>query len=545
MNASLVRRVAATIVVLALSAIIAVGCGGGGGAKSGAGKAATDDKGLAFVPASALLYMVVDTDFEGDSWKQFEEHAKQFKGYAKARKDALDDLAKDEDVSYDTDIKPWLGDTAGIAVLSVNTTKIAGDAPAESDKESDGEFIAWLETKDAAKAKTFVNKNAKKQGSSDYEGSTITESQGEGSDEEAFFWTIKDEILLLSDSEKSIKTALKAAKSGKSIADDDDVKDVAGEVGGDALAAIVLNGDSARDLIDDATKSENKSAATLSSLRGIGRVKALTGAAVGFEAEEAGFRVHGFVGYDKDKLGSDKLGEDAEPTLLTDLSKDTILAIGGEDLGGQLARVVEAATDGNDEMSTQLTQIEGVLGLKVKDLETAYDGEFALGVGAAAKGPIPPVGFVAEANDDTASATDKLIGAMQLATGSAPKSIKVDGHDAKQASLGGVSLTAATFDKHTFLTNDEKFITGFGNGDTLGDSDAYKSVVEDAEVPDEVGGLFFMDTQKVIALAAGIGADTKGQDTKALGPWIGWLDNDSDSQTFDIFMRIESGGGDA
>lgn len=525
MNASRIRWAAALLAVLVVAALVATGCGKKG-AKAGAGKAAVSAKALDYVPASSLLYMVIDTDFDGKNWKRAEKHAKKFDGYEEGKQDALDSMFEDSDLTYDKDIKPWLGESAGVAVLSAGT-------------DDEVEVVAWADVTDDAKAEKFLKKETDEKGTSKHEGYTIHEAE---SDSDTTYWTIKDKVLLFSDSEGNVKKAIDAKEDGKGVLKSDDVKDVAGEVGENTLAAIVVTGDGVRDIVDEAeTKSED--AAGVSGISELEQVKALKGMSIGIEVTDDGVRMHGFAGYDKEKLGKKGLPHNFKPTLMQDLPADTMFAATFDDLGGMFGDLIETVTKDDEEMQANLSQLEAGLDIKIDDVSEAFSGQTALGV-MPGSGPLPAVGMISEAADEDAvrETLDKLMGATAMSTGAAPKDATFGEVEAKQASFGMTSLIAAVFGGNSVLTNDGAFIEALSGDDTLGESDTFADAWKESGAPDEVGGALFVDTQELLKLAAAFGQDA-GSEAEAFGPMVGWIDNGEDSQSFDLYVRIEEGSG--
>jgi hypothetical protein len=575
--------------VLIAAAVIAAGCGtkaSGGGGNSKVADAAVEAKGLDFVPQDALLYVVLDADLEGDNWDKVDSQLKNFDKYPGRDKwitDAFKDA--DQDIDYKKDIEPWLGDTAGAAVMSL-----------DGGPNGDGETIAWADLRDEAKAKKFIDDHTDKKGDSKVEGTTVTESVAKGSDGDSAYWAIKNKVVVIASSKDAIESALKTEKSGDTIADSDDIKDVAKQVGDDTVGAIVLSGRGVRDMLEqgdsssgDSGEMDTTSDTTMSSqlegddesmdagdsdsdsdsdtssdsgsmmdgtggvgaklkgaappgLKDLPQIQALRGVSIGIEVEDHGMRLHGYAGYDKDKLDDTGLGDNTKPELIESLPGDTIAAMGGNDIGGILQSAVKAM---GDDFETQIAGLEGVLDLKVDDIANAYNGQWAAAVGGKAEGASPiPAGTIAIQTDDEDSATEvtnKLMAATSMQTQSPPSEVKVGGHDALEANLGVAALTGTTFDKTSIFTTSHSVIENWGEGETLGGNDAYTQVRKDADAPDEVVGMFFVDTPKVLDLAGGLGGSSVPDDAKSVGPILGWVESGDDNQTFDLFVTIEDG----
>ena len=547
MDVSLVRRVAAMFCVLALATAVAAGCGEDGGSSDGAGSAASSGGLLDYAPKDTIFYATVDLDFDGDAWGKAKEHAQQFEGYEKQRDEMLKELSggSDEKLTYEQDFKPWLGESAVVAISmpegdGKSKTAEAGGDEAGTDTEPNVVIVAQV--KDKAKAEDFLKAREGKKGktSGDFTYWEDTKvSEDEAATDDAGLIALSDEVLIGAETEAEIKDAIDA-KDGDNVLDNEGTEDVAGEIEGEALVAGVVVGGSVRAALKEASKED---AEAFKQLMDIDQVKAFEGMAFGVTAEDDGFKLHGFAGFDDSKL-TDKIptGE-FEPTLLQDLPGNTALALTGTNLGEALKQVADAVTEQSKEAAEGKSQIEALAGVTVEDLAKAYGGQYVLAVGDKADGgPVPPITLITENEDDSKakSVTEKLIGLTQLA-GAAPKDVKAGDVDVKEANLGGVNIAAATHEKHSFFSTDSKIIGSFGEGDTLGDADSFQDAWEAADAPDKVTGAFFADVQALYGLAGTLGAGDalKGADTEPLGSWVGWANTEEDSVTFDLFMQIK------
>ncbi|MCW2974289.1 MAG: hypothetical protein JWN72_2562 [Thermoleophilia bacterium] len=517
---------AAALVTIS-AALVAAGCGSG--SSGGASDAVTSSKALDFVPKTAVGYITVDTDFKGDNWKQFDDLAQGLYPKFTSVGGQIDKALKDDDskVDYDTDIDPWLGDTAGLAVLTV--TKNGDDAT----------FVAWAEVTDRAKLEKFAKDQGLKKGDKVGDFTEWTK------DDETI--AVSDDLVFLAEDKASLEKTLKY--DGDSITDADGIDDVAGEVGDDTLAAVVVSGDGVRKAID-----ENSSA---KALKDLDVVKDFDGASIGVTAEDKGLRVHAYTHAD----GAGKDIKNTDNDILQALPGNTLLAIGAQDLGGQLKAGVESLGSDNAQLQQQLGAVTGALGVDLDDLATAFSGEFALGVSADDEGLQGIVSGVAGAamgggssslnpaaltqagavtlafeNKETTTATlDKLVGAIGgLAGGASPKTGTAGDFETKSLSLGGLPITAASSDDVAAVSIGTDVFTNWGT-DSLGDNDAFKDAWSAADAPSDVAASFWLDWPRVAKLAS-----LDSSDKATAGGWVGWAESDTDSGTFDLFMHIET-----
>lgn len=128
------RRLAAVPAALAAAAIALAGCGGDDGPKS-----ALDDA-LRYLPDDATLVVAVETDPDGEQWRQALELVERF-AFADQLKDGVkQSLGRRQRIDFDDDLEPQLGDEF---VLSLT----GGGAQSGA--------AAW-KLKDAAKAREYV-----------------------------------------------------------------------------------------------------------------------------------------------------------------------------------------------------------------------------------------------------------------------------------------------------------------------------------------------------------------------------------------------------
>lgn len=126
------RRAAAALAALALLPL--AGCGDDGGS------AASDDGLAKFAPKEAPFYAEAAVRPGGDLGKDLDAAIGRFAPGETAEKLLGKAFEDAEEVSYETDVKPWLGQRAGIAVTTLPTGA-----------NEDPDFAAFLETTDGGK----------------------------------------------------------------------------------------------------------------------------------------------------------------------------------------------------------------------------------------------------------------------------------------------------------------------------------------------------------------------------------------------------------
>lgn len=522
----LFTRGAIAAVAITGAALVAAGCGGGS-----SDDPAKNSNALDHVPATAIGYVAIDTDIEGASWENFAEVYPAFNAKFKDLDTWVDSLLKGAkgDVTYADDIEPWLGDSAGLAVL---TAKGAGE------DGTDPGLLAWVELNDAAAFEKFAKSQGFKEGSKvdDY---TLW---SKGADTVV---GVSDKLALLAQSKKALTAAINY--DGDSIADAPGVDDSIDKVGKDALATVVLGGKGIRKAVKDASPIDGAG--------DIAQLKALQAGAASFSAHKDGLRVDGYVASD----GED-LPENDKNDVFNDMPGNTVLAFGGNDLGGGLGGALDDAGKDNAQIQQGVGAISGVLGVTVDDIAKGFGGQFALGVSsddqglgalaggvtgaamgggydASSIGSLLKAGSVTLAFEETGKAQetlDKVVSGIGGLTGStaAPKTGTSGDFKTKQVAVQGVPVTVAASDEVAAVSIGVDVFSAWGD-DTLGDNDAFQDAWKAADAPKETLGLMWADYPRVAALA-----NLKGAEGTEAGGWVGWIESDKDDASFSVFMYV-------
>ena len=178
------------------AALAFAGCGG-------------DDEEAASPLDEALGYLSEDAGFafvastEADDYDEFVELVEKFPFGGQAE-DLLEQSLEQGDVDFDDDIKPLLGNELVVGVQD-NASFVDGSA--------DTPFVLAIETQDAGKLEDLA-KTGSEQGES--EGYDIYQGQ-----EEDTWLAIKDEVLVLSDDEATLKDALKQRGEDDRLTEED------------------------------------------------------------------------------------------------------------------------------------------------------------------------------------------------------------------------------------------------------------------------------------------------------------------------------------
>ncbi len=513
--------------VVSVAAMIAAGCGGSG---SGSGGAAKNAPALDFIPKSALGYVTIDTDFSGDQWSQFSDLAKAFDKDFKGVEETLAEQAKsgEDAVDFAKDVDPWLGDSAGAALLRV---KDGGD---------DADAFAWVELEDAAKFETFMKDRDAKAGKDIGDFKTF-----EGGDEGQYV-AYDDDLALLANSRAQLTAIVEF--DGDSIKDAEGVGDAIDEVEGDALATLVVSGAGVREFVKNTEQAR--------SLTDLKQLKDFHAMAVSFSAEDDGLLLDGHV-----HSSGEDAGKNEENTVFEDVPANTVLAVGGNDLGGRLKRVLDDAGKGNAQLQQGIGAISGIVGVDLDGLTKAFDGQWVLGLSADEAGLGALVGGAAgaamgggtdsldpaalltagslflafEETGDARETVDKIVGAVGGLTGSAgaPKEGASGDFKTRSLTVQGLPITTASSDGVAAVSVGVDTFSAWGGDDSLGESDSFTSAWDAADAPDKSLGQVWLDAGRVANLA---GVES-GEGVK-LGGLVGWFEADGSNGNFGMFLHV-------
>jgi uncharacterized protein DUF3352 len=436
-------------VLVSMLVLVAAGCGS---EDLGAGEA----NGAELLRAGALVYWETDSDPDSDQWKQVEELLGRFPDGEKWIAELKKELQTEDDVSWEGDVKPALGDQTVLAVYAKSLVDIS--------------FVGMTNSKDPDKAIALVKKlNASNPGDD-----VITRVVGD--------WVV------ISDKAASIDAALKV-DGGQALADADGFKSAMEELPDDALSRVYFDPAGAVDAFGDADPE------TAKALRMFGLDK-LDFAGAWAKARDDGAEIAGAVrGEGADKLlGS---GESYKSKFLDRVPADAFAfySIRGEGATKQF----EALRD-NPLYGMAFRQAEAELGIKIDQIIALFKGEVAFY--AAPGSPIPKLTLMLESDDPQQGrqSADRLL--RTLAQRGGGKVTEEGG--VTTASFVGFTVSLGSLEDALVLTTSRGAIEELGgSGDKLADSDRFKKALEAADTPDEYTGLLYTDLGEAVELALG------------------------------------------
>jgi hypothetical protein len=180
------------------TAVLALGGCGGGDDKA----ASPLDEVVGFLPEDAGFAFVASTDL--DDYEDLRKVVERFPIAGRAE-ELLKQSLEREGVDFDSEIRPLLGNEVVIGVAD-NASFVDGD--------QDTPFVLALETRDSGKLEDLAKDGGEARGES--EGYDIYQ----GSEDDTWV-AIKDEVVVLSDEEETLKTALKQRGEDDRLTEDD------------------------------------------------------------------------------------------------------------------------------------------------------------------------------------------------------------------------------------------------------------------------------------------------------------------------------------
>lgn len=443
-----VRLRALAVALVTCLAVVAAGCGAGSGGASSAG-------GAEIAPASSPLFISVNTDLGGDQITTFRTLLDKFPGSDGLLRMALAELEQ-KDVDFEQDVKPALGPELDIVLLD----------PGQGGETSNPEVVALLQPNDPAKLDALLEK--------DTDGTPTVKEEVDG-------WTV------LAESQASIDRFKQMRSSGGTLADSGRFTDAMEGLPDDALARAYVNADAI-------VKSYQETGAPLSAQafdqlfpNGVPSV----GATV--SAEEGGLR---FQATGKTTQPTDTF----EASLPDELPAGALAYVGFNNLAKGVRESLKSAGEANDQFDQQLGQIELVLGLSIdRDVLPLFEQEGAIAVYPAASGSgFPGIQLVVKVDDQeqAVGTIDKVLArAAQFLPGiPTPRSIDIGGVKAKAVEYQGTTIIYAGFDGKLVITNAADTIEAMqGSGEKLSDDQTYTSARENADVPGETSGIFYVN----------------------------------------------------
>jgi hypothetical protein len=416
---------------------LAAGCG----AETPAGP-----EGASVAPASAQLFLSVDTSFDSAQWKNARDLLDKFPDGERALDMVFGHLDA-KGIDFDRDVKPALGPETDVVGL---------------DLSGEGEFVVLTQSDDLDKLKALLDRTGE-----DFVFRSIAG------------WTA------FSDS-ATVLDKFQGARADGTLATSSDFQDSMDEIGGDAVAKVYVNGGALQ---------------TAGPLPG-----AIQRFALAVRAEGEGVRVEGGAELAENWNGFGS--EPFKAELPNEVPAGALVYLDFNDLGSALKQVRDVMAQANPAIDGDLARIEDELGVSLDaDVFPLFSGETALYVRRGLL--IPEVTLVTHVDDEQAAMVTigKLVKGLR---GYVPilqdeTDIQIDGVTAKEVPLGApFSLYYAAFDGHLVITTSTDGIAALREHDNrLADDSGFKRALDEAGVPGETTGFGYVDLKAAIPYVLG------------------------------------------
>jgi len=492
----MVRRLAA-VATLAVLAFAGAGCGGG--SKSGA----TGSTGAAtIVPASAPVYISVDTSLNSDQWKSLDSLLDKFPGKDKLLTQLRQSFESDTKVSWKDDVKPALGPEIDVAIL---------------DFDPGTDAVGFVQPKDENafnRVVKKVNAEAKKPTDKIY----VLDYKG---------WKV------VADSQAKLDKFKQDASSGGSLADDATFKDATGSLSDQALAKVYANGRLIVDRLRQVFPQLASATGTTS----------FDWASAELVSNDDGLALNG----DVKTSGSKSKTKPYKAKLLGSVPSGALLYASFHGSGQTQSQIEKALRSGTGTLPSQARPFLQL----VERLAPLFANENALYVRTGNAVFIPEVTLITQPKSTSqgVAAIDRIVTTVGSGLGVPlhARPVTIAGARFKQLSLGRVSIFYGAIDGKVVLTDSERGISDLqGGGSKLKDDSTFKDAKKASGLPDSTNGFVYVDLKDAIPLLeslvqlGGVQSPPEVSDNlRPLQSLVLWSTRDGDVTKFSVFLEVK------
>ncbi|TVP57258.1 MAG: DUF3352 domain-containing protein [Nodularia sp. (in: Bacteria)] len=462
------------------------------------------------VPSTALMATYITT--EPEAWAKLEQFGtpEAQKLLAKGLEDFKQDFFSDGNISYEKDLKPWVGGVM-VAMLPPNPTKLAQSNQPNSATKAQPEpnILMVVGIKNKLNALNFANQLKSKAGvkvqESDYKGETITEVTENG--RLTYSAVLNNNHLVLAPEKQAVEKAIETFKGKPSFASQEgaktiltanaDVKNILAQVYipdyGGMIQQLVAASPQARQLPPQ-------------SLKQLQQVKSMV-ARVG--VDDQGVRMRAIANLDPQLNKFDYQTSPAK--IVGQLPLDTFALMTGNGINRSWSAIVEQSQD-YPGFNQIVQQVRGQLKFVNIDLDKDVfgwmDQEFAFGAVPSNQGMLANLGFggalILETSDrQTATATLSKLDTLAKTQRIKVANRNIDGKDVTEWQIPGQGALLS----HGWLNQDTVFLAVGGsvaeaiatsNTPKLDSSDTFKAVTGSLQKPN--AGYLYIDAEKTASL---------------------------------------------
>ncbi|MBW4617609.1 MAG: DUF3352 domain-containing protein [Desmonostoc vinosum HA7617-LM4] len=465
------------------------------------------------VPSTALLATYITTDPQ--AWAKLEQFGtpEAQKLLAKGLQDFNQDLLKDSNISYEKDLKPWVGGVM-VAVLPPNSTKPAQQRDSTSPNtpvaQQEPNILMVVGIKDKLSALNFANKLKEQKGvqikESDYKGQKITEAIEKG--KPTYSVVLNNTHIVFAPEKRAVEQAIDTFKGEPSFASKEGASNIFGK-GVDVKNTLVQiyvpdYAGMIEKLIATSSQATQLPPQTLAQLK---QVKSMV---AGIGVDDAGVRMKAIANLDPQLS---KFQYQTTPAkIVGQFPIDTFALVNGNGISRGWQMLLEQSKDYPEfkqVVEQARTQLKTTANLDLdKEIFGWMDGEFALGAIPSNQGVLKSVGFGGAFVFDTSDRKTAESTLTKLDNLAKTQQVSIS-----QKNLSGKNITEWQIPQqgallaHGWLDQDTVFVAIGGpvadaiadrKNQSLENSESFKAVTGSLQKPN--GGYFYLDMDKTVSL---------------------------------------------
>jgi len=463
------------------------------------------------VPDNALMATFISTDPQ--AWSQLQKFGtpEAQKIVTKSLQDITDKTLTENHLSYEKDLKPWIGGVM-IAVLPPTAVKPTQATPPKTEVQN---VLIVVGIKDKISALNFANKlkedkSAKFQ-EKDYKGEKIIESNNNG---KAMYSAVLDDHLVVAPEKRVVEQAIDTFKGQPSFANKQGVDNLLSQgVDVENTLAQIYVSDYAATMQMLAT---NPNTAQLPP-QTLAQIKQVKSVVAGVGVDNAGLRLKARASLDPQAIKFENQTTNAK--VVSQFPSDTIALVNGQGISRSWSTLVEQSKN-NPQFQDGLNQARSQLKTANLDLDKDIfgwmDGEFAFGLIPSNQGFLQGIGFGGAFVFDTSDRKTAEATLTKLDTLAKSNTLNV-----AQRNVGGKQITdwqapQGALISHGWLDNNRVFLAlgspvveplSTSTGEHLNNSPTFKAVTSTLQQPNS--GYLYVDMDKTMSLVNRFASQTQ------------------------------------